>query len=496
MKNIAIVGGGITGLASAVRLAAKGHQVTMFEKEANIGGRMHQLKKDGFTFDMGPTIVMMPEIYADVFEAAGRKIDDYLDMKQLESIYDIYFSDEEKITVTTDLPQLHSTFEKMEPGSTQGFLDFLAEIYKRYTIARKYFLERTFRKPTDFYNPFTLYQGLRLKTFNSADQLIKKYIPNEKIQKLLAFQTLYIGIDPAQGPSLYSIIPMIELMYGVHYIRGGMYRMAEALEQLALELGVEIQKATSVKQILIDEAKKQAIGVETTETHFFDQVLCTADFPYAAQNLLPPLKKYPPEKIDTMDYSCSAFLLYLGVDKNLRGKVNVHNVIFSNDFEKNIQEIFSGTISEDPSLYFYAPSTIDPSLAPENKTGLYVLMPVPERKTGKFDWDDPIFLDRVKQIIFRKLKEIPELSHLEQQVISETLFTPADFERNYHAKFGAAFGLRPTLKQSNYYRPQNVSSDYKNLYFAGASTHPGAGVPIVLTSAKITTDEMLKDIEN
>lgn len=191
---------------------------------------------------------MMPEIYRDVFQAANRKLDDFIEMKQLPSIYDIYFPNEDKFTVPTDLPQLQNLLETIEPGTTQGFLKFLADIYKRYEIARKHFLERTFRKPGDFYNPYTLFQGLRLKTFDSADQLIKKYISNDKVQKLLAFQTLYIGIDPKQGPSLYSIIPMIELMFGVHYIKGGMYSMARALEQLAGELGVTILTDTSVKK--------------------------------------------------------------------------------------------------------------------------------------------------------------------------------------------------------------------------------------------------------
>lgn len=496
MKNIAIIGAGVTGLAAAIRLAAKGHKVTIFEKSSQVGGRMNQFQKDGFTFDMGPTIVMMPEVYREVFQAAGRSLEDYMEMTQLPSIYDVYFPNEDKLTIPTDLAALQTLLEKIEPGTTAGFLKFLADVYKRYEIARKHFLERSFRKPSDFYNPYTLFQGLRLKTFDSADHLIKKYVSNEKVQKLLAFQTLYIGIDPKQGPSLYSIIPMIEMVFGVHYIKGGMYSMASGLEKLARELDVTIRTNTPVEKIITDEQSKTAIGIETTETHLFDQILCTADFPYAALHLVPTLKKYPQQKIESMDYSCSAFLLYLGLDRDLKESLSIHNVLFSRDFEQNIQEIFDGTVSTDPSLYLYAPSVIDHDLAPENQTGLYVLMPVPELKTLNIDWEDPSFIQKVKQQIYQKLAEIPALENITEAIISETIFTPKDFEQNYNAQFGAAFGLRPTLKQSNYYRPQNVSSDYKNLYFAGASTHPGAGVPIVLTSAKITTEEMLRDIQD
>lgn len=220
--NIAVVGAGVTGLAAAARLAAKGHQVTIFEKNEQVGGRMSQFKKDGFTFDMGPTIVMVPDVYKAVFEESGKRFEDYVDMKPLTHIFDIYFSDKDKVSVSTDLAQLSQTLEAIEPGSTQGFMQFLTDVYKRYEVARKYFLERTFRKPSEFYNPLTLYRGLKLKTFNNANQLIDNYVSNEKIRKLFAFQTFYIGIDPKQGPSIYSIIPMIEMVHGVHYIKGGM----------------------------------------------------------------------------------------------------------------------------------------------------------------------------------------------------------------------------------------------------------------------------------
>ncbi|TBW84602.1 phytoene desaturase family protein, partial [Staphylococcus hominis] len=183
--------------------------------------RMNQIKQDGFTIDMGPTIVMMPEIYRDVFNYAQKNMNDYLEIKQLSHIYDVYFSETDQIRVPTDLAQLRDMLESIEPNSTHGFMSFLTDIYERYEIARKYFLERTFRKPTNFYNPFTIYQGMKLKTFDKADNLIEKYVDNEKIQKILAFQTLYIGIDPKRSPSLYSIIPMIELMFGVHFIKGG-----------------------------------------------------------------------------------------------------------------------------------------------------------------------------------------------------------------------------------------------------------------------------------
>ena len=330
--KIGIVGGGVSGLAAAARLSANGHQVDLYEKGEQVGGRMNQIKQDGFTFDMGPTIVMMPEIYRDVFSYANRNMDEYLEIKQLPYIYDVYFSEDDKVRVPTDLAQLKDMLESIEPGSTHGFMSFLTDIYKRYEIARKYFLERAFRKPTDFYNPFTLYQGSKLKTLDTADKLIAKYVDNEKIQKLLAFQTLYIGIDPKRSPSLYSIIPMIELMFGVHFIKGGMYSFVNALEQLNRELGTQIYTNSSVDEIIIDQRFKCAEGLKINgKIEKYDKILCTADFPYAKSELIKKEnqpKKYTTEKINNMEYSCSAFLMYLGLDKDLTDELLIHNIDF------------------------------------------------------------------------------------------------------------------------------------------------------------------------
>lgn len=407
--KIAVIGAGVTGLAAAARIASQGHEVTIFEKNNNVGGRMNQLKKDGFTFDMGPTIVMMPDVYKDVFTACGKNYEDYIELRQLRYIYDVYFDHDDRITVPTDLAELQQMLESIEPGSTHGFMSFLTDVYKKYEIARRYFLERTYRKPSDFYNMTSLVQGAKLKTLNHADQLIEHYIDNEKIQKLLAFQTLYIGIDPKRGPSLYSIIPMIEMMFGVHFIKGGMYGMAQGLAQLNKDLGVNIELNAEIEQIIIDPKFKRADAIKVNgDIRKFDKILCTADFPSVAESL----------------------------------------------------------------------------------------MPTPELKTGSgIDWSDEALTQQIKEIIYRKLATIEVFEDIKSHIVSETIFTPNDFEQTYHAKFGSAFGLMPTLAQSNYYRPQNVSRDYKDLYFAGASTHPGAGVPIVLTSAKITVDEMIKDIE-
>lgn len=374
-------------------------------------------------------------------------------MEQLRYIYDVYFEKNDKVRVPTDLAELQETLESIEPGTTHGFMSFLTDVYKRYEIARYHFLEKTYRKVTDFYNVDSLIKGLKLKTLNNADNLIENYIDNERIQKLLAFQMLYIGIDPKRGPSLYSIIPMVEMMFGVHFIKEGMYGLTRGLVKLNKDLDVNIQLNSNIEEIIIDPKYKRADGVRVNGlVQRFDKVLCTADFPYAAEKLMPshsPVKKYKPSKIEKLDYSCSAFLMYVGIDKDVTSEMLLHNVIFSQQFRQNIGEIFNGSLSEDPSIYVYVPAVGDRSMAPEGQTGIYVLMPTPELKTGHIDWKDENVIKKVKDIIYRQLETIDVLEDVKSNVISETVYTPIDFENDYNAKFGTAFGLMPTLAQSN-----------------------------------------------
>lgn len=494
MKKVGIIGGGLAGLASACRLQKAGYEVSVFEKNNILGGRMHLIEGDGYRFDLGPTIVMMPEIYQNLFKDCGEDPDEYIPMFELKTLFDLYI-DDMLIKFPSSLNEIHSLLEEIEPNSASGFLEYLSVIYKRYIIARDHFITKSFRKPSDFYNLKTLKNGLKLKTFDSADNFISKYVKNDIIKKMLAFQTLYIGISPYQGPSLYSIIPMIEMIYGVWFIKGGMRGMADGMIKLGQKLGVKYYTKENVEEILISNNNAYGFISNGVEKHF-DIVLNTSDFPYTMNNLIKEKKhkgKYTPKKINEMGYSCSGYLLYLGINKDLKGKLNTHNVIFSKDFEKNISDIFEGRFPEDPSIYVYVPSTVDDSLAPENKSSVYILAPVPELKTGDIDWNDEKAVNNFRQTIIEKVKTIECLKDIENNIEFETSITPLDFKNKFNAQFGAAFGLRPTLSQSNYYRPQAALRNISNLYFAGASNHPGAGVPIVLTSAEIVVKEIIKD---
>ena len=495
-KKIIVIGAGVAGLASAIRLQHAGYQVELFEKEALPGGKMHRIEKDGFTFDLGPTIVMMPELYREVFELCGRDPDDYIPMHKLEPMFQVYFKDEmdHPYKGSSDLTEMMKTLESINPDDAQGFLNYLQEIYKRFLIAKDHFIQRPFRHFKDFYNPFMIKQALKLKTFDSADRFIGKYIKDERIKNMLSFQTLYIGISPYNGPSLYSIIPMIEFLYGVWFIKGGMYTMASAMERLFYELGGKIHYNASVEKIAVESGHANGIYVNGRKEEA-DYVVCNADFPYAMKHLVQDKQakgKYTDAKVDAMKYSCSCFLLYLGTSRKYEEVEGVHNFVFKSDLKKNIDDIFTGEKLRNGAFYVHIPTKVDPSMAPEGKEGMYVLLPVSELSTAKYEWNDET-IQYYRDYLIGEMKKIKGFENIEQEIISESYITPVDFKERFNAYHGATFGLQPTLLQSNHMRPQSKANHCENLYFTGSSTHPGAGVPIVLLSAKIAAQELILD---
>lgn len=495
-KKVIVVGAGVAGLASAVRLQKEGYQVEIYEKESLPGGKMHTIEKDGFRFDLGPTIVMMPELYREVFEFAGKDPDNYIPMKRLDPMYRSYFNQgSEHIDISSDLVQLMKTFETIDPKDAAGFLKYLASIYERYSVARDYFIQRPFRHKKDFYNPFMITQALKLKTFDSATSSIAKFVNDEKIRQMLSFQTLYIGVSPNNGPSLYTIIPMIELLYGIWYIDGGMHKMAEGMATVFEELGGRIHYDAPVEQVLIEDGTAKGIQVAGQE-QTSDYVVVNADFPYAMKHLIQDKTakgKYTDEKIDSMKYSCSCFILYLGMDRKYDELEQVHTFVFSENLDQNLDQVFSGEFIEDPSIYVVAASKVDPTVAPEGKEGLFVLVPVSDLETAQYDWHDEATLNYYRKKALDSLSNLPGMSNVENEIISESVITPLDFQEKFNAYNGACFGLQPTLLQSNHFRPQAKAEACEALYFTGSSTHPGAGVPIVLMSGKIAAEELMLD---
>ncbi|WP_350445878.1 phytoene desaturase family protein [Anaeromonas frigoriresistens] len=321
------MGAGVGGLATAVRLLSKGYSVKVYEKEQNIGGKVNQIETDNFKFDLTASILMTPEVYKEVFEYADKDYRDYLEFLSVDPIYRVNYSDGTRRDFSTDITKLSENLESISIDDCHGYLRFLGDVYKKYQIANNFFLQRTFRTPLDFFNPKILSQALRLRTLSNSYRFISKYIEDENLRKFLCFQSLYVGISPYNGPNIYTLVPTISQIYGLWYLKGGMYSYIKALERLIFELGGTIENNTNVEEILISEGK--AIGVKTnTNKQYGDIIICNADFPYAMNELIKDNRwkgKYSSKKISEMKYSCSTFIIYLGLKKKYPD-LTVHNM--------------------------------------------------------------------------------------------------------------------------------------------------------------------------
>lgn len=493
MKRVNLVGAGTAGLAAAVRLQNEGYDVHIYEKNDKIGGKMYQIKEEGYQFDVGPTIVMTPEIYNEVFELAGRDPKDYIPMKRLDPMMAVSYKDGTKFTMSNDLVELFQTLESISEKDAAGFLKYLSSIYSRYLVAKNKILNRSYRNIWEFINPRSLVDLYKLKTFDNAYNEMSKFLDDDYLTKMFAFQTLYIGVSPNSGPSLYNIIPMLELFYGIWHIEGGMYTMAEGMARLFEELGGTIHLNAEVEEILIENKKATGLRVNG-ENLLSDYTMVNADFPYAMTNLIPDEKnrgKYTDEKINRMDYSCSCFILYLGVDKEYETEA-AHTFHMANDFDRNVADLFdNGVPPEDPSIYIFDLNKAGEGLAPEGHQALYVLVPVPDL-TLYDEWTEE-FTAKYRNHVLDIVEKIEPFQDIREHIDFERIYTPKMFEQNFNAYNGATFGLRPTILQSAYFRPHNKFDYADNLYFCGSSIHPGAGVPTVLQSAKLSVEELIKD---
>ena len=390
-KKVLVVGAGTAGLGAAIRLQHAGYNVEIYEQNDTPGGKMNRIEADGHQFDVGPTIVMMPDMYREVFELAGRDPDDYIPMKKLDPMYDVYFKDDtyRRYSISSDLTELTALFESRGTENSRGFLQYLSAIYERFIVAEEHFIKRPFRKRSDMYTPFMIRQALKLKTFDSADKMMSKFVPDKDLQRMLSFQTLYIGVSPQKGPSLYNIIPMIELLYGVYFIKGGMHTMAVQMARLFTELGGIIHYSSPVEQIVTENGRVTGlkVGGELVKS---DYVVSNADFPYTITKLIqePEVRgRYTPEAVDKMDYSCSCLLFYWGVEGDAP-ELACHSFVIGTDLDDNLASIFDGRLIKDPSVYLHIPSQVDPEMAPPGKSTFYCLIPVPELGVAQYEYDE------------------------------------------------------------------------------------------------------------
>lgn len=492
-KKVLIIGAGIGGLATAVRLLSKGYNVTIYEKEKQIGGKVNLLKTDGFTFDLTASILMMPDTYKEIFNWAGKNYEDYLNFIRLDPFYRVNYDDGNSYDFYSDLVKLDKTLKKISKKDRGNYLKLLEKSFEKYLLADKYFLNNSFNDFSDFFNLTILKNALKIKTLTSSYDYIKKYIENEKLIKFLCYQALFVGISPFNGPNIYTLIPAVSHINGLWHLKGGMYSYIKALEKIIKEFGGIIKTNSKVDEIIIDN--KKVIGLKTDKgIKNGDIVICNANFSYAMNHLIEDesLKgKYTTKKISNMKQSCSTFIIYLGLKKKYP-KLLVHNLYLGKDFKENIEDVFKGYLPKNPSLYIYCPSRIDNLMALKDRESLNIMLRVPNLSFDKIKWNKET-IKLIRKRVLNSITKIDSLDDIEKNIIYESYLTPKDLLTKFNSYKGTAYGLSHTLTQTNYFRPHIKSKTTKDLYFVGESVHPGTGVSMVLLSSKLVAEEILKD---
>ncbi len=485
-KTVAVVGAGVGGLATAARLAAQGFDVSVYEKGSGPGGRCNRLTVNGFSFDTGPTLLLMPEVLEETFASFGKRARDYLDLVQCQPNYRIHFRDGSDILFSTDLVQMQGELERFEPGSFRRYLNFLALGQEQYQTSVESFVGRNFDSPLDMFTPGNLKKVVAIKAHKRMYADVASQFKDERLRAAFTFQTMYLGISPFKSPAVYELLPYTELAVGVWFPKGGMYAVPLALERAAKELGVKFHYRHAVKEISTDGDRATGLVFEDGSSVAADAVVCNADLPWAYKNLLGGSEATLP-RAESLKYTSSAYMMYLGTKKKYPGLLH-HNVIFGGDYRGSFTDIFKNfKVPADPSFYVNAPAHTDPGLAPEGKDSLYVLVPVPHRHPG-LDWrvEGP----KIRAHVFRRLAELGH-TDLEANVEVERTFTPDDYEFTLNLERGSAFGLSHNFFQVGPFRPKNQDPHVHNLFFVGASTQPGTGVPMVMLSAKLVTERVL-----
>ena len=473
-KRISIVGAGVGGLATAARLAKAGHEVSVYEKLSECGGRAHMIEDQGFKFDTGPSFVLMPDFFQEVFSSCGENIEDHLDLKTLDQSYKIFYSDGRVLTVHKDSEKTKEELEKLEPGSAIGFDKFINETGKIYD-AVKPLLYQCFT-PKSLFNPKYFSLAFKLNLSKTYWQLARKFFKSDELCYAFTFEAMFIGVSPFNCPGFYSVITYVDHVQKISYPIGGMYEIPKALAKMAEGFGAKIHYNSEIKKVI--PGKDNVVLTLGNDEVASDQAVINADYAYTQRKLLS-------RKLPKFKYSCSVYLLYLGLKQKVQG-LEHHNLIFAKDLNKNLRDVFDKKIvSEDFSFYIHVPTVTDPSLAPEGKDIMYILVPTANLDNFQDDFKDKE--EGLRRTLFNRINKLLGID-LEELIEVEHRFYPEDFIKRYNIEYGATFGLAHSYMQSAFFRPANFDSQFKNLFYVGASTQPGGGLPPVLASSKIISD--------
>lgn len=488
-KKVIIVGSGFGGLGAACILGKAGYDVTVLEKNEQIGGRASLFKAKGFSFDAGPSWYLMPDIFEHFFELMGENVNDYLDLKKLAPSYRIFYKDQDKhIDIYSDLKKDLKTIGKIESSAPEALKEYLAIAGEQYKIAKEKFLYKNYDSIRDFLTWEVAKNGRKLNAFANMDSYVKKYFKTDEMYKIIQYPSVFLGSSPYKTPALYSMMNFIDFDMGVYYPMGGIHTIVKALEKIAKKYNVTFKTNADVSKIIVKNG--EAVGVVANgKTINADIVVSNASVWHTETKLLDKQHREKTEKYwKKRTLAPSALIMYLGV-KDTYNTLQHHNLVFSKDWKKNFSQIFDNPKwPDDPSLYVCAPSKTDPGVAPKGHENLFVLVPI----AAGLNYTETQ-LQEYSDKILETMETTMQLPNLRKNLVYKQIFTIKDFASRYNSQGGTALGLAHVLSQTAVFRPSNINKKVKNFYYVGADVNPGIGMPITLISAELMYKRIIGD---
>jgi phytoene desaturase len=488
-KKVIVIGSGFAGLSAATHLANKGYDVTMLEKNNIAGGRARQYESDGFTFDMGPSWYWMPDVFERYFANFGKKVSDYYDLVRLDPSYIVHFGENDAMKVPATMPELEAMFEQYERGSTQNLRHFLREAEYKYTVGINEFVYKPGNSIMEFADMRVIKSLFRLQMFQSMAKHVRKLFKNPKIISLLEFPVLFLGATPQNTPALYSLMNYADMSLGTWYPMGGMHKIVEGMVSLAKEKGVKLLLNEEVTRL--ETSSNHITRVHTKNNIYETDILVGgADYHHVEQELLPAEKRQYSEKYwQKRTMAPSSIVFYLGINKRLDNLWH-HNLFFDENFEVHAKEIYeTPQFPSKPLFYVSCPSKTDATVAPEGCENLFILIPTAPNLT-----DTDAIKEQYYQMVMERLEKITK-QNIRDAVVYKRAYAHSDFQKDYHAFKGNAYGLANTLLQTAFFKPKMRSNRLKNLFYTGQLTTPGPGVPPSLISGEVVANEIYKNIQ-
>lgn len=487
-KHIIIVGAGPGGLCAGMLLSQRGFKVSVFDKNPEVGGRNRAIRMNGFTFDTGPTFLLMKGVLDEMFALCERRSEDYLRFMPLNPMYKLVYADRE-LSVFSDRENMRAELNRVFDEGADGYERFIKNERNRFNALYPC-ITRDYSSLASFLS-WDLLKALPWLAFpKSVFNNLGQYFNQEKMRLAFCFQSKYLGMSPWDCPALFTMLPYLEHDYGIYHVAGGLNRIAQAMAEVIRENGGEIHTHSPIESLLVESGAVKGVKLLNGEEVRGDDVIVNADFAHAMTHLLAPgtLRKYDHGALEKREYSCSTFMLYLGLDKIY--DLPHHTIVFAKDYTTNIRNIFSHkTLTDDFSFYVQNACASDASLAPTGKSALYVLVPMPNNDSN-LDW--PSHCNEVREQVLDTLGARLGLNDIREHIECEKIITPQTWEQEEHVYKGATFSLSHKFSQMLYWRPHNRFEELDNCYLVGGGTHPGSGLPTIYESARISSNLISK----